>query len=767
MLTHQASLLAVTVYAVAITSNHQPFRSSCADLYQSGEYARALAACQRQYSSTSSPAAGIMAARSALRLGRRDETLQWIDRLKGTDQAANALVLAGFIHEQQQQRTRAKDDYVSAAQLYRRAGDSARAADVLYRLFYLSWQASDHRDAFVFAAQSFEQAAKTKDRQRERLALEGLFSALYEIGDLESARHVLDELDGLIPQDDAARLRLSLHRGALLLSESRPEPARSFLEAALRLAPGDSPAALLSIRLNLAEAALLVGDLQTAETNVKAAEQIAARDPADRNHIASLAFYESWLNFERRLFADAAKAAARGLKEEVIPDWRWSLLLQLGRAEEARGRPRVAERAYQDAIDVVEGLRAAVGNDEFKEWLLDRRRQPFEALFRIKIGRGEHMAALAVVERAKARAFQDAFIQSASAAGPQSGAPWSINAATDRLEALRNLMPAGAESIAAALPSVTELVHTVGDRHVFVYFQAGEELWLVTISRRNLNAWSVGRADEIRRLADRLISRPDDLKLAAVLGELLLPESSLPPPGSTLYIVPDRSLSALPFASLRRRDRWAVEQFVISYLPSVSALHALESRRNGAAGPPVVIGNPDGDLAAADKEANWVSSQLRVNAHTRERADRGALKQATGSQLLHVAAHTWVAPGGPWLKLSDDRISASVVIRDRIRPQIAVLASCSGARARGGGYWGSWGAAFLAAGTPSVIASLWSVGDAQSFDFVRRFYESGGAANPAAALAEAQRYFIERGLPPSFWAPFVHMGLAGGPKRAA
>src|SRR3954469_9802515 len=139
---------------------------------------------------------------------------------------------------------------------------------------------------------------------------------------------------------------------------------------------------------------------------------------------------------------------------------------------------------------------------------------------------------------------------------------------------------------------------------------------------------------------------------------------------------------------------------------------ALESVAAGSTGPPIVIGDPRGDLAQARQESEWVADHVGVEAYTGAQATRHTIAQASASRLLHIAGHTWLAPGGPWLGLADGRVAASLVVHDRIRPQVAVLASCSGAATRGGGYWGSWGAAFLAAGTPSVVAALWSVGDA-------------------------------------------------------
>ena len=68
------------------------------------------------------------------------------------------------------------------------------------------------------------------------------------------------------------------------------------------------------------------------------------------------------------------------------------------------------------------------------------------------------------------------------------------------------------------------------------------------------------------------------------------------------------------------------------------------------------------------------------------------------------------------------------------------------------------GAAFLAAGSRAVLASLWSVEDRQTHEFVLRFYAEGGASDPAGALARAQRVAIDQGQSPTLWAPFVLFG---------
>jgi len=72
--------------------------------------------------------------------------------------------------------------------------------------------------------------------------------------------------------------------------------------------------------------------------------------------------------------------------------------------------------------------------------------------------------------------------------------------------------------------------------------------------------------------------------------------------------------------------------------------------------------------------------------------------------------------------------------------------------------WGSLSSAFLAAGSRTVIASLWSVNDEDTRRFMVELYRSPPTLNPAAALARTQRALIRDGQPPSRWAAFLALG---------
>jgi CHAT domain-containing protein len=102
-----------------------------------------------------------------------------------------------------------------------------------------------------------------------------------------------------------------------------------------------------------------------------------------------------------------------------------------------------------------------------------------------------------------------------------------------------------------------------------------------------------------------------------------------------------------------------------------------------------------------------------------------------------------------------------------------VLAGCRtavGASAREGtlGVAGS----FLAAGTPTVVATIWDIDDAVArhlfLEFHRRFVKGGDAAE---ALRQTQLAFLESTDPllahPASWAGIVHLGAMANQAAAS
>jgi len=763
---------------------------NCLDLTAAAQYEKAAALCAGVYAAEGNDRAGASTVLAHYSLGHGDEVLAWVDRLaKDGKLRPGVWGLAAAVHLQRGELEVADREYRSDLALHQAKGDDQRAADTLIRLADLAWHRSRYRESFLFFRSAQEEAAKAKDRNLEELAARGIYNVLYSVGDLKGAWQALESAGELAgKQDPGGQAWIFANRGNVLTDEGRLALARRDFEQALALETGAADREFFrSTHLNLTNIHLRLGDIARASHHLEEAWKYA--EPGEP--MPSLLYYRARLALAQGRPADAVQAVTTALSQDPAPDWVWDLEYQRGRAEEARGDLKAAEAAYRKSIEVVEGMRRSLAFDDLKTWLLDRKREPLEALFRLQARSGRAEEALATAEKALARTLLDALLSAHSAEGSSDGAdgaddaddagnagnaddaddagdaPWSPDAAAARLGDLELLLPVMSESPVAALQPIRQVLSAFGGRHGLVYFEAGDEVWLAIVARQEVRLRPLPLpAAGIRRLSDRFLAHPDDAGVAGELGETLLPLEALPKQGQTVYVIADGILGNLPFAALRREGRYLVEDHPVSLLPSLNALAALESRGAKTPGPPLVLSDPRGDLPAAAMEGRAVARLLAGSLRTAGAATSRELAGAAHARLLHLATHTGLSARGPWLLLADRRLGASEIVTRRIGPRLVVLASCASGVRPGRQMWGSMGAAFLAAGSRAVLASLWSVEDRQTHEFVLRFYTEGGASDPAGALARAQRVAIGRGQSPTLWAPFVLFGSERFPDEA-
>jgi CHAT domain-containing protein len=241
--------------------------------------------------------------------------------------------------------------------------------------------------------------------------------------------------------------------------------------------------------------------------------------------------------------------------------------------------------------------------------------------------------------------------------------------------------------------------------------------------------------------------------------------------GSRLVIVPHGALHYLPFAALRSpAGRWLVEDFTLSVLPSASVLRYLVDKGAGAPARALVVGNPDlGSALAlpwAEREARLVGQRERdatvllrgdaTEAQVKQRVEAvGLVHFATHGELSEadpLASAVLLVPGGG----EDGRLEVREVFGLDLHARLVVLSACEtglGKLSRGDELVGLQ-RAFLYAGTPAVITTLWKVDDRASYELVRAFYDRLGAAGPVEALRQAQLEARQAFPHPFAWAAF-------------
>jgi CHAT domain-containing protein len=279
-----------------------------------------------------------------------------------------------------------------------------------------------------------------------------------------------------------------------------------------------------------------------------------------------------------------------------------------------------------------------------------------------------------------------------------------------------------------------------------------------------------------------------------------------------LTMIPHQQLHYLPFAALTDGERYLIDDYTLTVLPSASVLPFIQenARQTAYTGPPVplILGNPTtadydtvaslaveesqyrdqlGALPYAEKEAKAIAQLFGVQPLIGEAATESAVwEQVSQANLLHLAAHGHFNPAAPLtslIALAPDNPEnpkskiqnpksvdgwltvAEVYGLPLANTNLVVLSACEthlGDLSEGDELVGLT-RALIFAGTPSVIASLWAVEDEATARLMERFYTHlKDGLGKAEALRQAQLEIREEYSNPYYWSGFVLSGDPGG-----
>ena len=506
-----------------------------------------------------------------------------------------------------------------------------------------------------------------------------------------------------------------------------------------------------------------------------------------------------------------------------------STLSNIGFAYQQQGEIDEALAYCEQAIDVLESVRAVAGSEAGRAGFIAQHASLYNRAVGLYHQQGQDAEAFRTSERGRARAFLDSLTTGYVELSDNAAADlwnreqeaYAVRQATqDALARARALDPpdpalvadleaqlaAAEEEYAAALAAiearggqlaalvpgrsaVLELskVQALLDEQIALvsYFVMEDETlaFLTTHDGFHTIALDVSREDlkqqiqAFRNFPNLNVAHPES---AVTLYDWLIAplEAHLVSPSPRhLVIIPHNVLHYLPFAALTDGERYLVDDYVITYLPSASALPFIQGNTGHTPEPLLVLGNPatsDPDLRPlkyAEQEAETLADLYSTQPLLGEAATESALReQAPQAGLLHLAAHGGYNPYNPLysaIALAPDGENDGLLEVHEVygldlnNADLVVLSACEtqlGELSAGDELVGLT-RAFFFAGTPSVVATLWSVDDRPTGLLMEHFYTHlRDGMGKAEALRQAQLDVREEYPNPYYWSAFVLSG---------
>lgn len=349
----------------------------------------------------------------------------------------------------------------------------------------------------------------------------------------------------------------------------------------------------------------------------------------------------------------------------------------------------------------------------------------------------------------------------------------------------------------------------------FVYCIGGESSYAFVIEKDRYRIFPLPPAEQIRSSVKsylQIISDRDsqDFDMGyRLFSTLVLP--GLQMKVKRIIFVPDDILHFLPFETLVSQSenrRWLIQDYVVSYVPSITALREIRLREEMEKVRPkkdiLAFGDPQFN---SDNEAKGYAvfpvrnitenkrlsrleySQLEVegisalfkkadrDVYTGRQATEERLKKAelTDYRVVHLATHGFIDNLSPARSaiifsmaensVEDGFLQMREVFGLKFNADLVSLSACQtglGQFIKGEGIEGI-SRAFLFAGASSVLMSLWAVNDQASFQFMERFYThlaSAQTAVDALRMSKLEMIHSTALAHPFYWAGFVISGEA-------
>jgi CHAT domain-containing protein len=305
---------------------------------------------------------------------------------------------------------------------------------------------------------------------------------------------------------------------------------------------------------------------------------------------------------------------------------------------------------------------------------------------------------------------------------------------------------------------VTMLEYFVVNNSVYLWIVEKDRLEFVraAISRKDL----VAKVTELRGTIYQFGEKERFNALSQELYKLLIQPALAHIRGKELVIVPHDVLHYLPFQALLGSDsRYLIEKYPIYYLSSASLMQFTQEKRRAMGEKVLAFGNPDLDdpqmaLQFAEIEAGEIKKLYPQSTVflKKDATEEKAKSLSPQNDIVHFASHAELNEDDPLasaIRLAksdkeDGRLEVREIFGMDLKASLVVLSACEtglGKLSSGDELVGLT-RAFIYAGTPSVVASLWNVEDSSTAQLMASFYKNLKTMTKVEALRQAQLNLI-------------------------
>ncbi len=441
-----------------------------------------------------------------------------------------------------------------------------------------------------------------------------------------------------------------------------------------------------------------------------------------------------------------------------LRNWHTISLIQYRRGNvlERQGQLDAALAAYREAIAVIETLRGATEDMMIKIGLLGTTQQVYEAIVLLCLACDRPAEAFEYVERARSRAFLDTLTQRSpelydavaqpivTLAEVQARLPMNAllieyftTGVVPRGEHLLNKLPAANIRLREHLTLPPQVIS-------FAIAHDRFEVQYAAVDPNTLRPLPNDPGPGRRLLRGRI--------LPLLYERLIEPIQHLMQDRDLLYLIPHGPLHYVPFQAMcSATGKYLIDGLTVARAPSATILlRNCLGRQPSSAKRLIALGyNDTGDAALlhAEAEARSVARLTGGEAWTGPATKSRALL-SLGRQVrwLHFAGHAVFKPRDPLeseLRLGpDDALTARTILGELdLGADLVILSACTSGVSQvvSGDELLGLQRAFLYAGAPTVVCTLWEAQDLVTRFVMERFYTDLKHGRPVAtALRDAQ-----------------------------